>query len=179
MIEESKYCSGVVKKQINEELVMTKEDNEDFKNSTKCWICEYQYVLNVWKKLEMETMTDYQDLYLECDVFYIIFIFYIHLDASNLYGYAMPKILPARALKWMDPKEFDLNKYTSNSSKGCVLEINLEYPKELQELHSDYPSAPDKIEIKREMLREYQLKFSDLCNILIGNVKNLVPTFFW
>ena len=32
--------------------------------------------------------------------------------------------------------------------------------------------APDKIEIKREMLFEYQLKIADLCNIPIGNVKN-------
>ena len=25
---------------------MTKEDNEDFKNSTKCWICDNDYVDN-------------------------------------------------------------------------------------------------------------------------------------
>ena len=36
MIEESKYCSEVMKKHFNKELVMTKEDNEDFKKSTKC-----------------------------------------------------------------------------------------------------------------------------------------------
>ena len=40
--------------------------------------------------------------------------------------------------KWIDPKEFDLNKYTSNSLKGCVLD--LEYPKGLRELHNDYSS---------------------------------------
>ena len=38
MIEESKYCSDVMKKKFNKELVMTNEDNENFKNSTKCWI---------------------------------------------------------------------------------------------------------------------------------------------
>ena len=32
MIEESRYCSDVMKKHLNKELVMTKEDNEDFKN---------------------------------------------------------------------------------------------------------------------------------------------------
>ena len=37
MIEESKYCSDVMKKHFNKELVMTKKDNEDFENSTKCW----------------------------------------------------------------------------------------------------------------------------------------------
>ena len=33
--------------------------------------------------------------------------------------------------KWIGPKEFDLNKYTSNNSKGCVLKNDLEYPKDL------------------------------------------------
>ena len=46
---------------------------------------------------------------------------------------------------------------SSNCLKGCVLEVDLEYPKKLQELHNDYPLAPDKIEIKREMLFEYDL----------------------
>ena len=34
MIEESKYCSEVTKKHFNKELVMTKEDDEDFESST-------------------------------------------------------------------------------------------------------------------------------------------------
>ena len=38
--------------------------------------------------------------------------------------------------------------------------------------------APDKTEIKIEMLSEYQLKIADLYNIPIGNVKKLVPNFF-
>ena len=46
-------------------------------------------------------------------------------DTNNLYGYAMSKFLPISGFKWIDSKEFDLNKYTSNSSKGCVLEIDL------------------------------------------------------
>ena len=36
MIEESKHCSDVMKKHFHKELVMTKKDNEDFENSTKC-----------------------------------------------------------------------------------------------------------------------------------------------
>ena len=38
MIGERIYCSDVLKKLFNKELVMTKNDNEDFENSTKCWI---------------------------------------------------------------------------------------------------------------------------------------------
>ena len=71
-----------------------------------------------------------------------------------------------------------MNKYTSNTSKGCVLEVDLEYHKELRELCNGCPLAPDKIEIKREMLFEYQLKTADLCDIPNGNVKKLAPNFF-
>ena len=46
MIEESKYCSDVIEKHFNKELVMTKENNEDFKNSAKYWICDNDYVDN-------------------------------------------------------------------------------------------------------------------------------------
>ena len=48
----------------------------------------------------------------------------------------------------------------------------------MQELHNDYPSARDKVEIQREILSEYQLKIADLYNIFIGNNKKLVPNFF-
>ena len=58
------------------------------------------------------------------------------------------------------------------------LQVDLEYPKELHQLHSDYPLAPDKIEIKEEMLSNYQLQIADFYDIPIGNVKKLVPNFF-
>ena len=73
----------------------------------------------------------------------------IYLDANNLYCYAMSKFFPTSGFKWLDPKRFELNKHTSNSLKGCVLKVDLEYPKELRELHNGYPSAPGRIEIKR------------------------------
>ena len=44
MIEKSKYYSDVMKKHFSKELVMAKEDNEDFKNSAKCQICDNDYI---------------------------------------------------------------------------------------------------------------------------------------
>ena len=64
----------------------------------------------------------------------------------------MPTFNSTSGFKQIDPKEFDLNKYTSNSSKGSVVEVDLEYPKELRELYNGYPLPADKIEIKTEML---------------------------
>ena len=72
----------------------------------------------------------------------------------------------------IDPTDFGSNKYSSNSLKGCVLKVDLEYPKELQELNDDYYAlAPDKQEIKEKMLYSYQLTTADLYKIYIGNVK--------
>ena len=34
----------MIKKHFNKECVMIKEDNEDFENSTKCWICDNDYI---------------------------------------------------------------------------------------------------------------------------------------
>ena len=62
----------------------------------------------------------------------------IYLDANNLEGYVMSMFLPTTGFKRIGRKELDLNKYTSNSSKGCVHEVVLEYPKQLMELHNDY-----------------------------------------
>ena len=87
----------------------------------------------------------------------------------------MSKFLRTIGFKWIEPKVFDFNKYNSNSSKGCIFEVDLEYRKRLRELHNDYPLASDKIEIKRKMLSEYQLKIAGLYKISIGNVEKLVP----
>ena len=44
MIEESKFCTHVMKKKINKELVMPKEDDADFENSNKYLLFTNVYV---------------------------------------------------------------------------------------------------------------------------------------
>ena len=44
-------------------------------------------------------------------------------------------------------------------------------------IHNEYPLAPDKIEIKREM-SEYQLELAYIYIIPFGNVKKWLPNFF-
>ena len=58
----------------------------------------------------------------------------IYSDVKNLYGYAQSKFLPTCGFKWIGPKMFEWNKYTTMSSNGCILEGDLEYPKELCDL---------------------------------------------
>ena len=88
----------------------------------------------------------------------------------------MYKFLPTSGFKWINPNEFDLNKYTSNSSKEYVLEFDLEFPEELHRLYNGYALGPDEIEIKGEILSEYQLKITIHTILLpISNVKKVVP----
>ena len=68
--------------------------------------------------------------------------------------------------KWIDRKEFDLNKYPDNILKGYTFDIDLEYPSEFHKLHNDYCLTTDKIEIKREM-SNCQLKIADFYNNLL------------
>ena len=61
-----------------------------------------------------------------------------YLDANNLYGWAMSKPLPTHGFKWMSRSQInDWERWP------CILEVDLEYPRELWELHSDYPLAPE------------------------------------
>ncbi|XP_064641345.1 uncharacterized protein LOC135496134 [Lineus longissimus] len=61
-----------------------------------------------------------------------------YVDANNLYGVAMGQDLPVRNFKWMSQTDF--NKW---QDIPCTLEVDLEYPKHLHNLHNDYPLAPE------------------------------------
>ena len=71
-----------------------------------------------------------------------------YLDANNLYGWAMSQYLPTGSFRWLSEKQInklDLAKYKDDSKKGLMFEVDLKYPKELHDLHNDYPLAPEKI----------------------------------
>ena len=67
-----------------------------------------------------------------------------YLDANNLYGWAMCKPLPTKGFKWMTKEELKDWK-----SMPCILEVDLEYPEKLHDLHNDYPLAPERITVNK------------------------------
>ena len=84
------------------------------------------------------------------------------------------KFLPTSGFKWIDPKGFTWINILAVVQKDVFSKLILN----IWELHNDYPLAPDKTEIKREILSNYQLRIVDLYKTPIGNVKKIVPNFF-
>ena len=65
-----------------------------------------------------------------------------YLDANNLFGWAMMKPLLVGDFKWM--RERELKNWEDTP---CILEVDLEYPRDLHDLHNDYPLAPERLKI--------------------------------
>ena len=79
-----------------------------------------------------------------------VFKFISYLDANNLYGWALSKQLPTSRFEGKTDDE--LNDWIHLS---CFLEVDLEYPEDLHDLHNDYPLAPERVKI--------------------GNIEKLIP----
>ena len=71
-------------------------------------------------------------------------IYIPYLDANNLYGWAMSQPLPVKDFKWMNDNE--LEEWAEHS---CILEVDLEYPDDLHDLHNEYPLAPERITVNK------------------------------
>ena len=66
--------------------------------------------------------------------------FITYLDANNLYGWAMSKKLPTDGFEWMTEDELE-----NWRNIPCIVEVDLEYPVDIHDLHNDYPLAPENI----------------------------------
>ena len=72
-----------------------------------------------------------------------------HLDANNLYGWAMSQKLPVNGFKWINDV----------TDKGYILEVDVKYPRKLHDLHSDLLFLPKRMKI-------------DKCKKLMCNLRN-------
>ena len=102
--------------------------------------------------------------------------FISYLDMNNLYGWAMSEYLPYKGFKWLkNIDKFDIMSINDKSPIGYFLEVDLEYPDELHELHNDYPLAPEKLAVSSDMLSKYCKEIADKYEIKVGDVKKLIP----
>ena len=78
-----------------------------------------------------------------------------YLHANNLYGWAMTQKLPVNDFKWVKQEELlkfnkDLIKnYNENSDIGYFFKVNIDYQKELFNLHKDLPFLPESKKVNK------------------------------
>ena len=78
-----------------------------------------------------------------------------YLDANNLYGWAMSQKLPVKGFKWVKQKKLSkfnedfIKKYDEDCNKGYFLEVDIDYPKELFNLHKDLPFLPERKKVEK------------------------------
>ena len=84
-----------------------------------------------------------------------------YLDANNLYGWAMSEPLLVNGFDWIeDLSKIDedfIKNYDKDSDRGYILEVDVKYPKNLHDLHSNLPFLPKRMKI-------------DKCNKLVCNL---------
>ncbi|XP_053207020.1 uncharacterized protein LOC128391197 [Panonychus citri] len=104
----------------------------------------------------------------------------LYLDVNNLYGYAMSQYLPVDGYEWSDKPLEDILNTSDVSSVGYILEVDLEYPSDLHDLHSDFPLIPEKRKVDSTMYSSYQQELhTELRNrgIKLVSSTKLVTTF--
>ena len=142
---------------------------------------DYQHAQNVWNVFNLKNTGQYHDLYLKSDILLLADVFenfrktclqYYKLDPCHYFT-------ASGLSKWLSQKKIDrlnLAAYTKDSEKGLILEVDLEYPKELHDLHNSYPLAPEQIKVQKNMLSNYCKQIAEKYHISTGLATKLIPT---
>ena len=78
----------------------------------------------------------------------------------------MSKHLPTHGFKWMK-----LSELKNGENHSCILEVDLEYPRSLHDLHSDYPLAPEQLIPNLGYNERYILHYKNLKEYLSLGLK--------
>ena len=116
----------------------------------RCFECKKNYE----KEINKELVERFSNTYEFCDK-----------DLNNLYGKAMTETLPGRGFRWMDDisrmDEDFVRGYDKNDIKGYILEVDVDYPNELQNLHRNLPFLPERMVINNT--KKLVCNLHDLC----------------
>ena len=103
--------------------------------------------------------------------------FITYQDIKNIYGWGLSIYLPYGGFKWLKNVDgFDVMAISEKGKIGYFLEVDLEYPDELHELHNDYPLAPEKLPVSSDMLSKYCKKIADKYELKVGDIKKIIQT---
>lgn len=124
-------------------------------------------------KANNKYIKDYDKTKPESSIFYA--------DCCNLYGYAMLQLLPYSKFRWLTAQEIknlDVATFNANGENGLILEVDLHYPEYLHDDHADYPLAPEKLTITKDMLSNHVTKFIEDHKVQYCKQERLAPNVF-
>lgn len=100
----------------------------------------------------------------------------MYFDVNNLYGWAMSQFLPISDYTWCsveffgnESKEIEANilKIPDNSEYGFMMEVDIEYPESLHDLHNDYPFCCEHLNVGDSTQKKLVLTLYDKQNYVI------------
>ena len=116
------------------------------------------HAIDKYAKANNKYMNNY-DKDIECNSFESSYLMY--LDANNLYGWSLSQKPPVNGFEWeQNIYKFNVDfikNYDKDSNKGYFLEVDVEYPENVFNLHSNSPFLPDTNKIGK-------------CNKLVCNI---------
>ena len=92
----------------------------------------------------------------------------------------MSQPLPVDSFAWLTEDEFDgldISNVSEDSDIGYILEVDLEYPAELHDLHSDFPLCPENLKVTDDMLSPYCQKLKEDLGLKEPSIGNWYLTY--
>ena len=105
----------------------------------------------------------------------------LYTDANNLYGLALSMPLPISDFKFLSEEEIDqldISSVPRDGDTGYFLEVSLEYPEYLHDLHNDMPLAPEFLLITRDMLSDVTIEMGMKFDSKFPPTKKLCPNLY-
>ena len=85
--------------------------------------------------------------------------------------------LPTSGFRWVDDCRQlvkTIAEKPADSPEGCILEVDLEYPDDLNDAHNSYPLAPERMVVQKKWMSEYQHNLLGV-GVAPTEVEKLVP----
>ena len=99
-------------------------------------------------------------------------------DVNSLYGWAMSQKLPVNNFQQTEEtsqfNEDYIKNYNEESDEGYFLEVDIQYPEKLHELHNDVPFLPERKKIKKVKKLVTNLYDKNECLIHVRKLKQLL-----
>ena len=99
-------------------------------------------------------------------------------DVNSLYGWAMSQKLPVNNFQQTEEtsqfNEDYIKNYNEESDEAYFLEVDIQYPEKLHELHNDVPFLPERKKIKKVKKLVTNLYDKNECLIHIRKLKQLL-----